>query len=217
MKKIITILSGVIACCALQAQDPSSPTSKPITKIYFQAGAGQVSRGGSQGEMSVQAIIKNKWVTTVSYHTLTMKAKNLPGDYEPGWGWILFIPYTNNEGNIKMDLFNFTAGRYFPAGQNCWFTTEAGISIINGEKASFERATDVTPVGFLFGEDHPSNYTVTKERKTAIGGVIRADFNWAFTSFMGAGAGVCANFNSIQSPVGYEIKLIVGRMNRAKK
>jgi len=47
--------------------------------------------------------------------------------------------------------------------------------------------------------------------------MLKADFNWAFSSFAGLGGGVFANINSIQSPVGFHIKLIVGKMNREKK
>jgi len=34
---------------------------------------------------------------------------------------------------------------------------------------------------------------------------------------MGLGCGVFANINSIQSPVGFQVKLIVGYMGREKK
>ncbi len=50
-----------------------------------------------------------------------------------------------------------------------------------------------------------------------MGAMLKADVNWAFASFAGLGAGVFANFNSIQSLVGFQIKLIVGKMNRDKK
>ena len=47
--------------------------------------------------------------------------------------------------------------------------------------------------------------------------MVQADINWAFASFMGLGAGVYANINSIQSPVGFNMKLLVGKMRREKK
>ena len=50
-----------------------------------------------------------------------------------------------------------------------------------------------------------------------MGAMLKADFNWAFASFAGVGAGVFANLNSIQSPVGFQIKLLIGKMNKQKK
>ena len=46
---------------------------------------------------------------------------------------------------------------------------------------------------------------------------MQADIDWAFASFMGIGAGVYANINSIQSPIGLQVKLIIGKMGRIKK
>ena len=54
----------------------------------------------------------------------------------------------------------------------------------------------------------------TEEKKKTMGAVLKADFNWAFASFAGLGGGAFANFNSIQSPIGFQIKLLVGKMNR---
>jgi hypothetical protein len=47
--------------------------------------------------------------------------------------------------------------------------------------------------------------------------MLQSDINWAFSSFMGLAAGVYANLNSIQCPVGFNVKLTVGWMNRKKK
>jgi hypothetical protein len=47
--------------------------------------------------------------------------------------------------------------------------------------------------------------------------MFQGGINWAFASFMGFGAGVYANVNSTQSPVGFNIKLFVGKMGREKK
>lgn len=218
MKKITFLLLAALPFLGLKAQENSpAKTKATITKIYFQAGAGGSSRDGIQGEMSFQAVINDKWSATVSSHDFTMKAKNLPSDYEAGWGFVLFIPLTDDSDRVKMSLYSITAGKYFPVGRNAWFTTEAGISIVNGDKSSFKRNPDTAPVGFLIAAYYPSNYITTKEKKTTVGGMLRADFNWAVSKFFGMGGGVFANFNSIQSPVGYQVKLIIGRMNRGKK
>jgi hypothetical protein len=220
MKKLIILLLIAISFNSLHAQDNSSATGKTnIKKIYLQAGAGGSSQAGSYSEIGLQAIVNNKWSATVSYHNLTMKPKNLPGNYQPESGTIFFIPYTN-EIYVNMKLFSLTAGKYFSLGRNSWFTTEAGLSFVSGEKASFQPATPVSidQLLLLLGTSGTtSNYTTTIEKKNSFGGMLRADINWAFCSFMGLGAGVFANFNSIQSPVGFQLKLTLGAMGRHKK
>ena len=191
-----------------------------IKKIYIQAGTGGNSINGDHGEIGLQTIFKNKWSTTISYHSLTMKPKNLPSDYLPGSGTILFlIPYTD-EVNIDMKLYSLTAGRYFQTGKKSWITTEAGISIVKGETVSFEKraSTSVGPIGILFGmTGTTSNYNTTIENKSSVGCLIRADYTWAFSRAFGLGAGVFANFNSIQSPVGFNLKLTMGWMRTKTK
>jgi hypothetical protein len=107
-----------------------------------------------------------------------------------------------------MNLFSFTGGKCWEAGSKIWFTAEAGISIVTGEKMIFTSQPVVWDGWYV-----SSNYAVKKENKTTIGGMLKADFNWAFLPSMGLGAGVFANFNSIQTPVGEQIKLIFGWMN----
>ncbi len=217
MKKLTFFLLAFLPFYSLKAQNSSSTTAAPgLKKIYLQAGAGGCSQSGGNTEIGLQAIINNRWSTTFSYHNLMMNPGNLPKDYRPGSGFILFFPYSDNI-QVDMKMFSLTAGRYFPIGRNCWFTGEAGFSIVNGEKVSFQPAPGSDPVYFIFGVDHPSNYSTTKEKKTKMGGMLRADFNWAFSSFAGLGGGVFTNFNSIQSPMGYQVKLILGWMHREKK
>jgi len=191
-----------------------------IKKVYLQAGGGGNTIDGANAELSLQTIINNKWSATISYHSLSMKPKNLPSDYKPGTGTVLFfIPYSDDVV-VNMDLFSLTAGKYFQTGKKSWITTEAGLSIINGEVATFQptAVTTVDALGLLFGyTGTTSNYNTTIENKTSIGGMIRADYNWAFSRFFGLGAGVFANFNSIQSPVGFNLKMTMGWMGRKAK
>ena len=191
-----------------------------IKKVYLQAGAGGSTIDGDNIELGLQTIFNNKWSATISYHSLTMKPKNLPSDYEAGTGTVLFfIPYSD-EVILDMNLFSFTAGKYFQTGKKSWITTEAGLSIVNGQTATFQptAVTTTDPLGILFGiTGTTSNYIATTENKTSIGAMIRADYNWAFSRFFGLGAGVFANFNSIQSPVGFNLKMTMGLMGRKAK
>jgi hypothetical protein len=189
-----------------------------VNKIYLQTGAGGTSYNGFNTEVGIQAILKKNWSTTFSYHKIEdMTPKNQPSDYKPETGFILFFPYTY-ELTTNMNVYSITAGKIFPASRKIWFTTEAGISLVNGEKVTYKQNKNSTQSDYIFfGIINSSNYSTTVESKTTVGGMLRADFHWAFSSFMGLGAGVFTNFNSIQSPVGYNLKLTMGWMNLGKK
>lgn len=190
---------------------------KSLKKIYLLTGAGGSSHDGSHYEIGLQAVINNRWSSTISYQEFAMKPGNLPADYKPETGTILFFPYTSNI-EINMKLYSVTAGRYFQLGRNTWFATEAGISLVQGEKASFQPDVIETSYFPFFGlSTTTSNYKTTIEKKTTLGGMLRADINWGFSSIMGLGAGVFANLNSIQIPIGFQTKLTLGLMGRNKK
>jgi len=193
----------------------ASGQTKTMNKLYLQAGAGGGAHEAASYDLGIQTIFKNKWSATLSYHEFDMDPKNLPSDYEPETGYILFIPFTYTvQANMK--IVSLTAGRSFKMGRNTWATTEAGLSYVSGEKISFQHS-EVTSSFLIIAASNSSNYTSTKEKKSAVGFMMQTDINWAFSSFMGLGAGVFANINSIQSPIGFHIKLLVGNMGREKK
>jgi hypothetical protein len=144
-----------------------------------------------------------------------MTPKNEPADYQPETGYVLFMPYTYQE-TTDMSMVNLTAGRYFKLGRNTWATTEAGLSYVQGEKVNYQHSQVVSSDIIIFASTS-SNYTASKESKSSVGAALRADLTWGFASFMGLGCGVFANVNSIQSPVGFQVKLILGYMGREKK
>jgi hypothetical protein len=150
MKLLPLLLFAFLPFDSLKAQNSSSATAVPgLKKFYLQAGAGGGSHSGINAELGLQAIINNKWSTTFSYHNIMMKPGNLPEDYQPGWGVVLFIPYTDNI-EVNMKLISLTAGKYFPIGRNCWFTGEAGFSFVSGEQVNFKPAPDSAPFNFFF-------------------------------------------------------------------
>ena len=210
-KKLMLTTSILLLLCLVCSVTFSQAKEKPIKKIYLQVAAGLSNHSGAFYEAGIQAVLKNNWVTTFSYHGIEMNPKNLPSDYERGYVYLIF-PFYDEFPVTKMDLFSFTAGKFFEAGRKIWFTTEAGFSIVNGEMVNFSKQ----PVAWD-GIYKSSNYSVKKEKKTTIGGMLKADFNWAVLPYVGLGAGIFANFNSIQSPVGGQIKLIIGWLNSKKK
>jgi hypothetical protein len=191
--------------------------SPDIQKIYADFSAGGVSNKGAFASAGVQAVWKNDWVTTFSYHSIDMQPKNLPSDYERGYSVFLFIPIPSAMPNVDMNIYSLTAGRYIKSGKNTWFTTNAGLSLVNANQLKFSRRMDDPSWTFGFVGEEASNYTYSEEKKTSLGAMVNADFNWAFASFAGLGAGVFTNLNSIQSPVGFSIKLIVGKTGWEKR
>ena len=191
-------------------------TSMNLSKIYLEGGIGASTYKGINSDVSLKAILKNKWSMTLSYNNIAeMAPKNEPSDYQPETGYVLFLPYTAEE-TVDMSFVSLTAGRYFSLGRNIWATTEGGLSYVKGEKVNYERTQQVSGNIIIAGSTS-SNYRTTKESKSTVGAMMQADINWAFASFMGVGAGVYANVNSIQSPVGVQLKLIIGKMGRVKK
>jgi hypothetical protein len=196
-----------------------------ITKFYLQGAMGGGSFNHLNSDVSLQAILRNKWSLSLSYQTLEeMKPNNIPSDYIPatGKGEFLFIPYsyTGSVDNVNMNLVSLTGGRYFKLGRNTWATTEAGLSYVKGQQTKFNPIpiTSGTTYYILGWEEYTtSNYETTVKNKNTIGLMAKADVNWAFASFMGVGAGVYGNLNSIQSPVGFHVKLMVGFMGRQKR
>jgi hypothetical protein len=190
-----------------------------VSKMYLQTGGGATTHNGGSFEMGIQTVIKNKWSASFSYHNLRMDPANLPSDYQPESGIVFFIPYTNKI-RVNMNSFSLSAGKYYQMGRNSWFTMEGGLSVVSGQKASFEHATQTSSdpaLILLLTTFTSSNYTTNIENKTTLGAILKADANWALTSFMGLGAGVFANINSIQSPIGFNIKLTLGNMGKSAK
>jgi hypothetical protein len=205
------LLIFIFVCFSIAQSQNTSPD-----KIYLQGGVGPASNKGFSGELGAQAVLKNKWVITLSYHSIDMDPKNLPGDYDPGYATIILIPIANKTPSTDLKVLSFTAGKYYKTGRKTWFTTEAGLSLVSGKKMKFAKSNASSWTIIIVGEQ-PSNYTQTEENKTTMGAMLKADFNWAFASFAGLGGGVFGNFNSIQSPIGFQIKVILGKMNREKK
>jgi len=205
MKKLLFVLISSLATISLTAQN--KPTG--ITKFYVDGGVGPASHNGAFATIGGTAVLQNNWLASISYYNLSMNPKNLPSNYDPGYTLIIFPGATPS---VKMSMVNFTGGRLFRLGRKTWFTAEAGLSVVSGEKAQF---TSKPVQGDWFRKS--SNYSTQKTNQNTVGGMLRTDFNWAFTRYVGLSVGGFANLNSIQSPVGLEFKLIEGWLNRKKK
>ena len=208
MKKLLFLLISSLATFPLYAQN----SSNPFKKIYIDGGAGPASHNGAYAQLGLKGVLKNNWTASISYYAVDMDPKNLPADYEPGVTLLLIFPVPDAMPSVNMKLINFTGGRYFELGRKTWFTADAGISIVTAKKLEFTRKPATTNDWFYF----PSNYSTEETSQFTIGGIIRTDFTWAFARYFGMGVGAFANVNSIQSPVGFEFKLMAGAL-RGKK
>ena len=214
LKKFGFRFSVVILLCTSFLYS-AAQTTRPVSKIYLQGDAGGGTYKSTDFGFGLRAIIYNKWSITLSYKDLEMKPKNLPSDYQPETGYVFFIPYTYDV-TTDMSLISLSAGKSYNLGKNFWATTEGGLSYVRGEKVNFERTQPVSG-NIIIAASTTSNYNSTKENKSTIGAMLQADINWAFASFMGLGAGVYANINSVQSPLGLNVKLLLGKTGRVKK
>ena len=180
-----------------------------IKKLYVEGGTGFSSHNGIMYSFALRSVWKNNWTASFSYYGLEMDSKNMPGDYEQGYTLILLFPIPDEMPYINMSMVNFTGGKLFEISKKLWVTTEAGLSVVKGDKLSFT-SQPVVNDGFHIS----SNYSTRKETQSTIGGMVRVDISWSFIRWLGLSAGFFAGMNSIQSPVGGELKLIAGLLRR---
>ena len=197
----------LFATCSLHAQK-KEPALK---RFYLQGAIGIATNSGAYADVALQAVTSKNFVATLSYTELEMEPKNLPSDYEPGYILLIIFPVFDNPV-VTTKVVSVTVGKAFKTGRNTWFTPEVGLGYVKGETMSFHSQPIVSDI---FSSS--SNYWTSVEDKSTVGAVLRADINWAFASFMGLGAGVTGNLNSVQSLAGFHIKLMIGLMGRQKK
>jgi len=214
MKKIVifSILIGIAIRSSCQQKDIDLIKTSATKKFYLQAGAGVATSGGASYDFGIQAVLKSDWTISASYKRVEMKPKNLPDNYERGYVVVILFPIYDEWPLNKMDAFNFTLGKCIETGKKTWITAEGGLSVVSGQKLTFDpQAQDVQILSVS------SNYSYQKESKTGFGVILKSDFNWAILPFAGLGASVYADFNSLQSPLGFELKLICGNLRKHKE
>src|SRR6186713_2414066 len=140
----------------------ASGQTKTMNKFYLQAGAGGGNHEAASYDLGIQTIFKNKWSATLSYHEFDMDPKNLPSDYEPETGYILFIPFTYTvQANMK--IVSLTAGRSFKMGRNTWQQRKLVCPMLVGKKlvSSIPRL----PVAIYLLPDPYHQITVQQKKK----------------------------------------------------
>lgn len=200
MKRIFFFLLLCSLCTASLLAQTQNPT---FQKLYGEAGFGSTSYSGGLGAIGIRTVLSNSWTFGLSYQGIGMDPKNQPADFKPDIA--IFFPIYPS---VDMDMFSLTAGKLFKAGRRFWFTTDAGLSLVSGNEYQYRRRQS----GGSFIDAFTSNYSYTEERQSGIGALLKAEANWGFAHFMGISAGAFTCINSIQSPVGGTLKLLVGKM-----
>ena len=208
MKKVLLLLVVSFATVSLFAQTETST----FKKFYADGGGGISSYQGGFGTFGVTAVLKNDWIASMSSYSFDINPKTLPSNYETGYTIFIIFPIPDEMPSQHLKLFNITAGKLFQSGRKTWFSTEAGLSIVNGEKFHFT-SQEIKSDWFYTS----SNYSTQKESSTTAGLMLKSNFTWACTPYCGFSVGAFANLNSIQSPVGVEFKLIAGWLNTKRK
>jgi hypothetical protein len=187
----------------------------PVTKAYIEGGVAFGSYEGAGGAFGGKLVLNNKWILGITFTGMSMKPKNKPSDYIPETGIAVIFAYSS-EPSVDMSFLSFTGGRCFTLSRTVFANLGGGISFVSGDKVTYTPQQQVT-TGFFPAVNVSSNYSSSKEKTSTIGLALDADINWAFASFMGLGLGAHSNLNSIQSPVWFDLKLLVGKMGRPKK
>src|SRR5690242_1204665 len=202
---VFTILSNAQNEDSLIVIDSVIASDKDSLKtLYLEFGGGPCSSDGGFYQFSITFSVRKNWVGSISFYLFKLIPDNLPDDFKPGheFSGIAFGKKVNwPKRNIG--ALNFTAGKKFSLVKNVFATMQTGLSIGGGEEISYKSQT-VTGTS--------SNYSITKKSTGLIGGLLKADLNFAFASWLGLGFGCIYSFNSIQSAIGPEFKLLLGKM-----
>jgi hypothetical protein len=213
-KKIMrNIYSSLVAIAFFATTCAEAQSDYDFKRFTASFGVGPANRKGIVGSVEAQGVFNNNLVVSLYYHSVSADAKNEPADYQRGSFGTIFGKFADGYYPQNMNIFSATAGKFFRWDRNVWLTTEAGFSFVTGYEHEFTRQ----PVETDFWGFTSSNYKVTRENISGIGGVVKADITCGFASFAGVGFGVFANINSVQSVVGGELKLVLGWMNRERK
>jgi len=205
------MLLSLFWCVSVQGQQKKSSS----TRIFLETGGGGGTHKSEAYLLGLKTSFKDKWGLGLSYMGLNMTPANLPSDYIPGSGYFLIFGY-QDDLKVNMDLVTFSMSKDYRLDKTLWGSTSAGISYVNGDKLSYQK-TQVTTSDIYIAGSTSSNYNITREKKSATGFMLQTDVNIALTPFLGMGGGFFANFNSIQSTIGFEAKLLLGNLGIGKR
>ena len=207
---LLVVLFTFLCLTAISQQESA------IKKFYVSAGVGAASSKGWGSSFEAHFMLKKNWTASLSFQHAEIDAKNIPDDYVPEYSVLLFFPMGGTFPTDHLKSLNFTAGKYCELGRRTWVTAEAGVSIVTGEVYKYSRQ-EISQTYYLIGYYSSSNYFLSAEKETSIGGVLKTDFHWAFLPWVGLGAGLYANLNGHQAYAGGQFTITAGWMNLKKK
>lgn len=145
MRPPLTQTVRLILCLLLASPGAFAQTKDTsLRKLYAHVGGGAATRQGYSGGLGVQAVWKNSWTTTLSYHYVGMNPKNLPKDYKPG----TFFAIPDGYPESVLRVYSLSAGKYVAAGGKAWLTTEAGCRTFRAKSSPSSASRPTVADGF---------------------------------------------------------------------
>ncbi len=176
-----------------------------MARLYssFAIGASINNYFGSIGGISVTCLLSNNWGVKVNMKGYGQVAKDLPADYRNG-----FNPLGARKPKDYLMAYSLAIIKEFTSSSPfARFGLEAGFSIIDYQKARFERQSS----GGFFSA---ANYKIEKKSEISVGLHLRAKAELKLGRRTGIEFATIANINQFQSYFGGEIAFNFGMLRR---
>jgi hypothetical protein len=197
-------LFGILSNTIYSQSDSFGNGNVKSSKLYYSSGGGFGSRGSTFG-LGGTFVSSNNWGGSFSYKTNILKSKDVPIDYYDD-GRRSFAP-RDYLSYISLNLVK----EFITSGKQKRFGIEAGPAWVKYNIAQFERNMSYDPSASpWFGNIYKYHKTHTA-RKT-IGLTLRAETEFWQTRFSKFEFAVFTNINSIQSVLGLEFYLCLGKV-----
>jgi len=210
MRKLIPVSIGIFLCMSYNAAwcqtDSIESKENKIGMLYFGVGGGPCTRGGSF-DLSIN-IASSKYIGGgINFKPGIMKSNNVPSDYYDD-GLRVFSP------KDYLDVLSFNFLVQFPTKSPLIrFGFETGPSWVRYNLAEFQ----LNP--YYNDPDWPlpqHKYHKSHVVKSTAGIYIAAKLNFPFISFFGADLSLYTVINKIQSVIGFDICLNLGKVGQEK-
>ena len=194
---VFTLCIPVTVC----AQSDSLQAGKKLAALYTSLGIDFCSNGLG---VSVNGtfILSNNWGGNVRFNFNAVEAKNLPDDY---YDFVLFIPWgSNGLPTDKYNMLSFNMVKEFMLSTKYLrFGVEFGPSLVMAQISEFTPVENPIP---FFG----SNYTITMDKKNALGLSLRGKVEAPVTRYAGVEIALFTNLNGVKSIIGMDFCLTLG-------
>jgi hypothetical protein len=205
-RKFIYLIAMLgILSCPIHSQTDSLRNDKVLSHIlYYSSGLGFGTQGITFG-LGGTFVSSNNWGGGISYKTNFLKSRYLPDDYFDD-GMRVFTPMD------YLSLITFSLIKEFPASEKSKiFGIEAGLSWVKYNVAQFELNPSYDPNSSpWFGNVY--KYHKSHTASETIGLNLRGKMKFFPTHFSVFELAVFTNLNNVQSVVGIEFYINLGKI-----